>query len=327
MEKDVCIIAEGEGNSFGEISYELACEGGRLAKKTGGRVRAIILGGDEGLEPESLIRLGVDQVTWLRPVDEFHAVSWDYLDHLKNQIEEDPPALLLAGMTPTMGDILAPLAIRLHASLFTNVHFINLGHRGAITVTRPFCEGKASVQETGFEGKLAIVAVPTGIFNVHSDSNTRKGEVKIFQVESGRVDYPRRMGLIPADPNTIDISEAERIVSAGEGVGSAEHFKKVCELAEAIGAAVAGSRKACDRKWITRERQIGQTGKEVKPKIIIACGISGAIAHVSRMQDAEKTVVINTDKHAPLFRYADLGVVGDLRSVIPELIKLIRESR
>jgi electron transfer flavoprotein alpha subunit len=325
MSEDIYVIAEAEGRTFGEISFELTSEASRLVKKSKGSVHALIVGGGEGLDPEEIVRFGAHHITWLRPEDEKRVVPWDYIDLLKEQLEDTSPALTLAGMTPTMQDILAPLAIRTRSSLLTNVHFIKLDSGGRVVVTRPFCEGRASVQEAIPSGSQVIIAVPVGIFNVQSSPRRREVEVEIVPVNPETCNGPRRIGFIPGDPKTIDIAEAEMIVSGGAGVGSEEDFQKIRELADAMRAAVAGTREARNKGWITRERQIGQTGKEVKPKLIISCGVSGAMAHLAGMKDAEKKLVINTDKNAPIFKYADFGVIGDLRVVIPELVKLLRQ--
>ncbi len=327
MENEICIIAEASGTSLEPISEELACEAGRLSRKTGWPVRALLVGGEEGLDIDRLIRFGADEIIWLRAEDHERAVPWDFLAPLHSEMSRIFPRLTLAGMTPAMVDLLPPLAVRLDGSLLTHVHFIRLAEGGRVAVTRPFCGGAASVQEEAIEGKPAIVAFPVGVLNVHSGSDGREGTVTEIRVATGHQTHPRRVARIPADPRTVDIADAERIVSAGEGAGGVEAMEALRELADAMGASLAGTRKAVDRGWIPHERQIGQTGKEVKPGLIVACGVSGALAHISRMKDAETIVVINTDRHAPIFRHADFGAVADLKEVVPELLRLIRKVR
>jgi electron transfer flavoprotein alpha subunit len=132
--------------------------------------------------------------------------------------------------------------------------------------------------------------------------------------------------LIKADPRTIDIADAERIVAGGKGACEEENFRWISKLAEAIGASVGGSRAAVDRGFIHRDRQIGQSGKTVSPKLLISCGISGANAHVVGMRESKTIIAINTDRHAPILKLADLAVVGDLCEILPALIDRLRKG-
>ena len=125
----------------------------------------------------------------------------------------------------------------------------------------------------------------------------------------------------------ISLEEAEIIVSGGRGVGSAEKFAVIRELAEALGAAVGASRAIVDEGWVSHQYQVGQTGKTVSPKLYIACGISGAIQHAAGMQTSDYIVAINRDPEAPIFNFADFGVVGDLHVVVPALTEEIRRRK
>jgi len=134
----------------------------------------------------------------------------------------------------------------------------------------------------------------------------------------------RIVDFIKADPRTVDIADAERIVAGGNGACEGESFRWISNLAEAIGASVGGSRAAVDRGFLHRDRQIGQSGKTVSPKLLISCGISGANAHVAGMRESGTVIAINTDRHAPILKLADLAVVGDLREILPALIDRLR---
>jgi electron transfer flavoprotein alpha subunit len=137
----------------------------------------------------------------------------------------------------------------------------------------------------------------------------------------------RILKTIPIQKTGVDITAAEIIVSGGRGMTSPEHFRMLTELAELLGGVVAGSRSAVDAGWVGYERQVGQTGKTVRPKLYVACGISGAIQHVVGMQNSEHIVAINRDENAPVFEITDLGVVGDVFETVPALIEALRERK
>jgi electron transfer flavoprotein alpha subunit len=133
------------------------------------------------------------------------------------------------------------------------------------------------------------------------------------------------VGFIKADPGTIEISEAELIVSGGKGAEDEKGFQLIRDLAEVLEAALAGSRMAVDHQWVDRARQIGQSGKTVAPNLMISCGVSGASAHIFGMRDTKTLIAINKDKAAPIMKMADLAVEGDLREILPALIKNLKE--
>jgi len=123
----------------------------------------------------------------------------------------------------------------------------------------------------------------------------------------------------------MDLTEADVVIAGGRGLGSQENFKLVHELADVLGGSVGATRMAVDDEWINRERQVGLTGKTVRPKLFIACGISGAIQHTMGMKDSRVIIAINTDRNAPIFKIADVGVVGDVLEVMPALTAQLRE--
>ena len=130
-----------------------------------------------------------------------------------------------------------------------------------------------------------------------------------------------------ADPRTGSLKEAEIIIAGGAGIGDAENWHLIEELAELLGASVAASRVAVDAGWMTPDRQVGQTGKTVNPRLYIACGVSGAIQHTMGMKDSKLIIAINTDRNAPIFKVADVGIVGDLNEIVPAIIQHLRELK
>ena len=172
-----------------------------------------------------------------------------------------------------------------------------------------------------------MVTVREGVMKLGTPDNSRKGEVEKVSVELTEADtVVKVLERIRADKE-IDLQGAQIIVAGGYGVGSKENFKLIKDLAEALGGEVGASRAAVDAGWISHDHQIGQTGVTVRPRLYIACGISGAIQHSAGMSDSKKIIAINTDPDAPIFSCAHYAIVGDLNTVIPMMIKAFKAKQ
>jgi electron transfer flavoprotein alpha subunit len=171
-----------------------------------------------------------------------------------------------------------------------------------------------------------VATLRPGVGEALAPDPARTGEVTIARVEPEPDGIARRR-LLPADPQTVDIRFASRLVAGGRGLGSREGFDLLRRFARRIGAGVAASRMAVDLGWIERDRQVGQTGKTVRPHLYVACGISGASHHLEGMSEASHVVAINTDPRAPIFRAAHLGLVGDLHEVLGAALAELERPR
>ena len=160
----------------------------------------------------------------------------------------------------------------------------------------------------------------------HSPDPTRTAEVMIEPLGKGYDDLKIEVkALVQPDPETLDLEEADLIVSGGRGVGKGENFQIIHDLAKALGGSVSGTRPVIDWQMLPYERQIGQTGKTVTPRLLVACGISGANEYTAGMEKSQLVIAINTDPRARIFRFADLGVVGDVHKILPLLIRRLKE--
>jgi electron transfer flavoprotein alpha subunit len=172
-----------------------------------------------------------------------------------------------------------------------------------------------------------MATVRPGTFSKGDPRET--SEAQVIEVEPISIPEPipiRPVGHIKADPKTVDVSEAEMILAGGRGLGNKEAFERLEELAELLGASVGGSRPAVDNQWTIFDRQVGQSGKTVAPRVYIAWGISGSSYHVMGMKDSKLIIAINKDRKAPFLQMADVGVVGDANEIIDHMIRIIRQK-
>ncbi len=205
--------------------------------------------------------------------------------------------------------------------------YIDLDENGAFQLTTPTHAGKVYTTVICTSDKPQMATLRPGLVEAKLLSAARKAEtIKVdpqIKPDEARV---KVTGFVKADPKTIDLEEAEIIVAGGGGMGAKENFRLLEELAEVLGGSVAGSRVPVDEGWITIERQVGQTGKTVASQLYIACGISGSIYHAMGMKDCKVIIAINKDRAAPIFKLADVGVVGDVLEVVPALTLKLRET-
>jgi electron transfer flavoprotein alpha subunit len=231
---------------------------------------------------------------------------------------------VLFGATVLTADVAAGLAARLDAGL--NWDLVDLTEEdGKLIGTRPALDDTVYV-DVGWKGEPRIALVRTGTF----DPVEGGGQAEIEQLEVGLEDFSTRAKMIEQaheESEGPSIEDAEVIVAGGRGLGGPENFGLVEELAKALGGAVASTRAVVDAGWYPYATQVGQTGKTVSPRLYIAVGLSGAVQHKVGMQASNMIVAINKDPNAPIFEYADLGVVGDLNEIVPKLTELVRQRR
>jgi electron transfer flavoprotein alpha subunit len=326
-EKDIWVFAEHRKGELLDVSLELLGEGQGLAQKLGGEVAAILLGHSVEALAQTAASYGAKKVYLVEDerLEEYECDA--YVQVLAGLIGRYRPRILLAGSTWKACDFLPYVAAKMGMAFAANYTRLTTGEEGVLQLIRPIYGGRLDGVYSIAPHRacsLAVMARPGAIGMGKAEED---GEAKLIRVDARLNPQSIRtkvVEFIKGDPKKMDISQAEIIVAAGRGIGSAEKLACVEALADALGACIAGTRPAVDAGWVSFERQVGQTGKSVSPKLYIACGISGAIQHTAGMKDSEHIVAINEDPEAPIFKICDMGIVGDVQEVVPKLVADLR---
>ncbi len=246
------------------------------------------------------------------------------VDALAQLVHEQDVDTILFAVSVLSADVAAGLAARLDAGL--NWDLVDLASdNGNLVGKRPALEDTVYV-DVGWTGETRLAMFRPGTF----DPVETGGEAEVIDLSPQFVDFSTQATMLEqahAESEGPSIEDADVIVAGGRGLGSPENFSLVEALAKALGGAVAATRAVVDAGWYPYATQVGQTGKTVSPKLYIACGISGAIQHKVGMQGSGLVIAINKDPNAPIFEYADLGVVGDLNEIVPKLTQLVEQRK
>jgi len=326
--RGVWVIAEHFKNKIHNVVFQLLGKGRELADILEANLSLVILGANFDNNLEEFSQYGADEIIYIKSSILKDYYSDLYVKTLTELIIEHKPEIILIGATPTGRDFAPRVAKRVNAGLTADCTglTIDLESRNLLQ-TRPTFGGNIMATIKTPSSRPQMATVRPGIFKPIKKSK-RKVKIKKIDYDYNQKDSVSKIvKIINREKKKINLEEAEIIITGGRGVGSKENFKLIEQLADCLNAEVGGSRVAVELNWIEQDRQVGQTGKTVSPKLYIACGISGAIQHIVGMQGSEIIVAINKDSKAPIFKLAHYGIVGDLQKVIPELIKKIKKIR
>lgn len=325
MSGEVWTFAEVEEGCISEASREAMAEGKKLAARLGMVLCSVLLGSGVARLVEQLASFGAQRVYVAdSPLLQSYAPN-PYVSMIAGAVDRYRPEAILLGNALVGRDLAASLAGRLRVGLAPDSTFINVGSSGEIQVIRPVLAGKAAATIGFSADRPWLVTLRTGVISVSSPVPGQTAEVVDLELPPAGVEPgTRSLGIVKGDVSQIDLTEADVVVAGGRGVGGAENFKLIEQLASVLGGKVAGSRYGVDAGWIPRNLQVGQSGKTVTPKLYIACGISGAVHHVTGMRDSKTIIALNKDR---TFKVADLGIVGDLLEIVPAMIEQLRKSR
>ncbi len=320
--RDIWVVAEVDGDRPKEVTTEALCDACEQAKRTKGALTVVVF----GTAGESLVshlgRYGADRLL-VSPGSAEHARSAERCAAvLGHALDRETPRLVLFGATVLGRDIACRVAAARNLAVANDCNWVRLSPDGSVEAARIVYGGKlyARVRMTATP---ALASVRPGAAGVGKPlSKTVRGlEVSPLPALDSVPATVEHVAFAKSDPRTVDISEADRIVAVGRGIGAQERLDLYQRLADQLGAALAASRPPVDSGWLPFERQVGQTGRIVAPRLYIAAGISGASQHTLGMKASECVVAINRDKGAEIFKLADLKVLADLETLVPELVQ------
>jgi len=320
------VIAEQENGQLMNVTFELLGAAKELCAKLEEKCCAVLVTAAAGELPQQLIAAGADVVY---VVEDAKYADYDtelYTDAICQLSKKYDPASIMFGATDDGRDLAPRVAARLHTGLCADCTALDVTDGKLVAWTRPALGGNICATIICDVNRPQMGTVRPKVFKPAELDNTRTGEVIAFTPEAGavsRVELVKKEAL--SSENAVKIDEADMIAAGGRGFGSKEKFDVLEQLAALFeNSAVAGTRAAIDEGWLTHSQQVGQSGKSVTPHIYFACGISGAIQHLSGMKDSDIIIAINKDAEAPIFTVAHYGIVGDVNVILPKLIEKIK---
>ena len=326
--KGVWVFCEQRKGKIQSVAWELLGEGRKLADKLGVELCGVFLGDGVTKNAESIIHRGADKVYVVDSPKLGLYQSEPYTNVLVKLINEYKPEIFLCGATTTGRSLISRVAIRIKTGLTADCTGLAIDEKDRMLLqTRPAFGGNimATIISPGYRPQMATVRHK--VMKEAAVDKSRSGEIiKKTYSEDTFKSRIKLLDFVEEIESTVNLAEADIIISGGRGIGGPENFKIIKEFAEVIGGAVGASRAAVDADWISYSHQVGQTGKTVCPKMYFACGISGQIQHLIGMQSSEIIVAINKDPDAPIFKVATYGIVGDLFQVVPALTKQFKEA-
>ena len=330
--KGVFIYAQQVDNKIDAIALELLGKANDLAADLGTDVTAVLIGSDvKGLVDE-LAEYGADKVIVVDDPELKEYRTEPYTHALASVINEYKPDILLVGATAIGRDLGPRVSARVATGLTADCTVLEIGEfkgvANQLLMTRPAFGGNTIATIACPNHRPQMATVRPGVMQKKEPVAGAKAEVIEYNPGFTPNDkYVEILDIVKSVTETVDIQAAKILVSGGRGVGSAENFALLDDLAEALGGTVSCSRAVVDAGWKPKDLQVGQTGKTVRPNVYFAIGISGAIQHLAGMEESDIIVAINKDESAPIFDVADYGVVGDLNKIVPMLTEKIKEAK
>jgi electron transfer flavoprotein alpha subunit len=325
--KGIFIFVQQVDNKVTSVSYELISKGKELAKELGTSVTAILLGFKVDALCTNLAKYGADKIIVVDdPALEIYMTE-PYTHAMCEVIKEHKPEIVLFGATAIGRDLAPRVSARLHTGLTADCTKLEIDPETKnLMMTRPAFGGNIMATILCPDHRPQMATVRPGVMQKSDIIDNAQATIEQFK----RDDMASHKNveiteIIKKVAGKMDIMDAKVLISGGRGMGSAENFKLLEDLAQALGGTISSSRACVDAGWVEKDRQVGQTGKTVRPNLYIACGISGAIQHLAGMEESEIIIAINKDPGAPIFETADYGIVGDATKILPLFTEQVKK--
>lgn len=329
MSKDVFVFIEQRDGEIQKVGIELLGKARELADDLKQDVVAILLGENIRNKADLLVRHGADKAIVVDHPMLKEYVTEPYSKAVYEIIKKYDPEIVIYGASSIGRDLAPRMAARIHTGLTADCTGLAIEEDTKnLRMTRPAFGGNLMAEILCENFRPQMATVRPGVMQALDSDPSRKGEIIDETIEF--VDSDMNIEILEItkkESKKKDITEANILVSGGRGIGGPEGFETLKELADELDAEISSSRANVDSGWIEKDAQVGQTGKTVRPELYFALGISGAIQHLAGMDESELIIAVNKNKEAPIFDVADLGIVGDLHSVVPKLTELIRKTK
>ena len=335
--KGVYIYAQQVDNELSSIAFELIGKAKELAKDLDTDVTAVLIGYKVGNLVDSLAEYGADKVIVVDDPELETYRTEPYAHALASVINEYKPDIMLVGATAIGRDLGPTVSARVQTGLTADCTVLEIGDfpinptpnqeqkHNQLLMTRPAFGGNTIATIACPDNRPQMATVRQGVMQKIEPVKGAKAEVIEYNPGFEKNNkYVEIINIIKQAKTTDNIMDAKILVSGGRGVGSAENFQMLKDLAEVLGGTVSCSRAVVENGWLPVDLQVGQTGKTVRPNLYFAIGISGAIQHVAGMEESDIVIAINKDEDAPIFDVADYGIVGDLNKIVPALTQALK---
>ncbi len=331
---DVWVFIEQRNGEIADVSFELLTKGRKLAEQLNGSLKAVMIGHKFKNGTEYIFKFGAKEIMVADHARLKHYNTLPYSRIMSRLVDAHQPRVVLFGATFVGRDLAPRVASHTRSGLtadctdlqISDVTYLRKDYQQLLLQIRPAFGGNIIATIISPDSAIQMATVREGVMEMAPLSKPVKGKVTEVPFEEDETDTMVNIIERTQEENKVNLKAAPIIVAGGYGLGSRENFRLVQELAETLGGEVAGSRAAVDAGFIEPNRQVGQTGVTVRPKLYIACGISGAIQHRAGMEESNKIIAINNDPEAPIFDVCHYGIVGDAIQVIPQLIDVYKHK-
>lgn len=326
--KGIFVCVQQIDNKITGVSFELIGEAKKLAKDLNCEVTAVLLGSKVTSLCDSLAERGADKVIVVDdPVLEVYQTE-PYVHACSEVIKAKKPEIVMFGATAIGRDMAPRVSARLHAGLVADCTKLDIQEdTKLLMMTRPAFGGNIMATILSPDHRPQMATVRPGVMKKQDKEEGKKAVVENFPLsdlaEHKNVEI---LDIVKKVIGRMDVQDAKVLISGGRGMGGPENFPMLEKLATLMGGTFSASRAAVDAGWVEKDRQVGQTGKTVRPNLYVACGISGAIQHLAGMEDSELIVAINKDPSAPIFEVADYGIVGDVFKILPLFTEEVKKA-